>query len=40
MPAEWEDELPRLERWLESFGEKLPRQLGEELDRLKAVAKV
>ena len=40
VPAEWEDELPRLERWLESFGEKLPRQLGEELDRLKAVAKV
>ena len=40
VPGEWTDELPRLETWLESFGEKLPTKLRDELDRLKAVAEV
>ena len=31
---EWADELPRLETWLDSFGQKLPQEIRTELDAL------
>ncbi len=35
-PAEWQQEIPLIEEWLESFGESLPASIAEQLDELKS----
>ena len=35
-PAEWEKELPLIEEWFATFGDRLPTELAAELDTLKA----
>ncbi|WP_394275946.1 phosphoenolpyruvate carboxykinase (GTP) [Luteococcus sp.] len=39
VPHEWADELPRLESWLGSFGNKLPKPITDELDKVREAVK-
>ena len=36
VPREWADELPRITQWLTSLGDKTPKELFDELDRISA----